>query len=224
MTPFLRALPAFAVVAASASVAAASFPCEKAQSRVEKAICADTELSSLDEYLGRYYAAARAALGAGAACLTDDQRRWLRTRDTCTEPACLRKAYLERLSVLDGLQPGVTALRNVALPDGPVLAWIVPAVRDHSAAPAHKGAKPFTARGALLDEVARGDGFVLRTSAGERHIVALLMFLEGSTAERLAALARRPGGTVVAEGHSVVDPAGRTNFDPGQCVFVYRSR
>jgi uncharacterized protein len=54
---------------------AASFPCGKAQSRVEKAICADAEVSTLDEHLGRYYQAARSALRQAAPCLAADSRR-----------------------------------------------------------------------------------------------------------------------------------------------------
>jgi hypothetical protein len=52
-----------------ASIAAAqSFDCAKAQTRVEKMVCADRAVADLDEYLGRYYAAARAEIpGAGAA-------------------------------------------------------------------------------------------------------------------------------------------------------------
>ena len=76
-------------------VMAASFACEKAQSRIEQTICADAELSQLDEYLARYYGGARAALGTGAACLGADQRSWLsKILNACTDTACLKKAYL----------------------------------------------------------------------------------------------------------------------------------
>ena len=37
-------------------VSAQSFDCRKAQTRIEKMICADAGLSELDEHLGRYYA------------------------------------------------------------------------------------------------------------------------------------------------------------------------
>ena len=66
---------------------AASFPCERATSKVERMICANPELSTLDEHLGRYYAAAKTQLGDGADCLRGDQRGWLRnTRNACSAP------------------------------------------------------------------------------------------------------------------------------------------
>ena len=72
----------------SAVAAAASFPCEKAQTRIEKAICADAEVSQLDEYLGRYYSGARTALRESASCLVADQRQWLSSvRNGCPDAA-----------------------------------------------------------------------------------------------------------------------------------------
>ena len=103
------ALPAafivLATIAAPSAAKAASFDCAKARTHVDKAICGDAKLSDLDEYLGRYYEAARIALSDGADCLRDDQRRWIRVaRNPCgANVACLTKAYLERLATLDGL-------------------------------------------------------------------------------------------------------------------------
>jgi len=106
-----------AALAWSAPAGAASFPCEKAQNRVEKAICADAEVSALDEYLGRYYHAARATLQDAAPCLAADQKQWLSAvRNACADAGCLKKVYLERLAELHPLQPGASSLRNVALP------------------------------------------------------------------------------------------------------------
>jgi hypothetical protein len=45
-------------LALTVSAHSASFDCAKAVSKIEKAICADPELSNLDEYPGRYYAGA----------------------------------------------------------------------------------------------------------------------------------------------------------------------
>jgi uncharacterized protein len=211
----------FALSAVSAE--GASFPCDKAQSRIEKAICADAAVSVLDEHLGRYYAAARSALGDAASCLAADQKQWLSTvRNACADPACLKKAYLERLGELDALQPGATAIRNIELPGVPSLAWIVPAAQDRTAAPARPGAKPLVARGRLIDDLAQGDGFVLRTAEGISHIIVLLMFLDGPTGDRLAALAKGPKATFVARGHAAVDPRGHTYYEPSRCVFLYR--
>ena len=73
----------------SAGAAAASFPCEKAQTRIEKAICADKEVSDLDEYLGRYYARRGRRWGArGNACARTSSNGCAR----CAMPAPTRRA------------------------------------------------------------------------------------------------------------------------------------
>ena len=204
------------------SAIAASFPCDKAQSRIEKAICADAELSTLDEYLARYYAGARAGLGRGASCLAADQRQWLsEVRNACRDEICMKKAYLERLGALDALQPGVTALRNVELPRVPPLAWIIPAAQDNVAAPPKPGARPLVVRGELFDDGAQGDGFLLRGAQGSTLLV-MLMFLEPETAQRLSALAKEPNASYLARGHAAIDSNGRIYYEPSRCVFLYR--
>lgn len=200
-----------------------SFPCDKAQSRVEKAICADAELSDLDEHLARYYAAARDGLAEATACFTADQRQWLRTvRDRCADGACLKSAYLARLSELDGLQPGASAIKTFPLPPGPTLAFIVPAALDQVGAPPRPDARPLVVQGTLIDEVSTGDGFVLRTREGQSYLLAMLMFLGGETATRLTGLSKVPRATYLARGHAAVDPAGRIYFEPSRCVFIYQ--
>src|SRR5690349_19098796 len=78
---------------------AASFPCEKTVSKVEAMICKDAQLSTLEEHLAQYYVAATRALGEGAQCLQEDQRSWLQNvRNACRDAACLKQAYLLRLS------------------------------------------------------------------------------------------------------------------------------
>jgi uncharacterized protein len=202
--------------------AAASFDCGKAQSRIEKAICADAEVSDLDEYLGRYYQAARAALQVSVQCLAADQRRWLGSvRNACKDAPCLRKAYLERLGELDALQPGATALKNVALPKVPALVWIIPAARDQVAAPPKPNAKPLVVRGQLVDDLSKGDGFFLRGTQGAT-LLAMVMFLEGDTAQQLAVLAKVPNALYLARGHAATDPKGRIYYEPSRCVFLYR--
>lgn len=207
----------------SAAAAGASFPCEKAQSRIEKAICADAEVSDLDEYLGRYYFAARDALRDSAPCFAGDQRRWLRSvRNACQDAACLKKAYLERLGELHALQPGASSLRNLELPAVPSLRWILPPASDQAAAPPRPDAKPLVARGQVVNEVANGDGFVLRTAEGATHILMLSMLLEGSGADVLEAIAKEPPATYLARGHAATDSRGNVYFEPSRCVFLHR--
>jgi uncharacterized protein len=206
----------------SAGAAAASFPCEKAQTRIEKAICADREVSDLDESLGRYYAAARSALGRAGECLRADQQQWLReVRNACADAACLKKAYLERLGTLDALQPGASALRNVELPRVPALAWIIPAAEDKVAAPPKPAAKPLQARGRVVNEVASGDGFVLRTAEDATHILMLSMLLDSPSDVHLESFAKA-NAMFLARGHEARNPGGAAYFEPSRCVFLYR--
>ena len=206
----------------SAPGGAASFACEKAQSRVEKAICADAELSQLDEYLARYYGGARAGLGGGAACLAADQRRWLsEVRNPCADAACLKKAYLERLGELDPLQPGASALRNLELPRVPALVWIIPPAQDQVAAPPKPKAPPLEVRGELFDDVAQGDGFLLRGAQGATLLV-MLMFIDEATGQRLTVLSKVPNVSYLARGSAATNSSGRIYFEPSRCVFLYR--
>lgn len=209
---------------------AASFPCEKASTPIEKALCASPELSALDEYVGRYYAAARQELKHADACLVADQRTWLRsTRDVCgPDAACLKRVYLDRLATLDAVQPGVTRLRRVALPEVPALLWVLPPAADQVAAPRNRAVRPLSARGTLLNEVNNGDGFVLKTAGSARHIVLPLMLLDSPSTEALTELARTPGSHYEVRGltDATTKPAMATSgvdFSSGHCTWVYRS-
>ncbi len=199
-----------------------SFDCAKAQTRVEKLICSDTGLRELDEHLGRYYEAGRAAVERAASCLQSDQAQWLKTiRNQCADASCLKAAYLDRLASLDPLQPGATAIRNITLPRVPSLVSIIAPASDTVAAPPNPKATPFEATGAILDEVSGGDGFMLQTR--DRGIVplVLLMFMEGNTPSLLSALAKEKNATFRARGYAAMD-GSRTYFEPSRCTFIYR--
>lgn len=209
------------------AVSAAGFDCNKAQSRVEKTICADAGLSELDEHLARYYEAARRTLAEGAVCLKADQARWLKSvRNVCRDATCLRTAYLNRLSELDALQPGASAVKHINLPRVPTLAWIVPPASDTVAAPPNPKALPFEASGTLINEMVGNPdfehGFVLRSRDGTSIPLVLLMFLDGKTADRLSAWAKQMDATFLARGHAAKDANGKTYFEPSRCVFIYR--
>lgn len=220
---FAAALVVGFVLLLNSAAQSASFACDLARSTVEKAICSDPELSTLDEHLGRYYSAARSALESAGSCLASDQRNWLRAqRDSCNDADCLRQAYLRRLAELDPLQPGVTAIRNIELPSVKALVWIVPPAADQVAAPVNKDARPLVAQGAILNEVSGGgDGYVLRAGDGRRMLIVPLMFLESPTTEILASLTR-VGGEYEVRGYSEVSADGSLHLAPGRCVFVYR--
>ena len=205
-----------------ASAGAASFDCAKAQSRIEKAICADQEVSDLDEYLGRYYSAARSTLRESASCLAADQKQWLSVvRNKCADATCLKNVYLERRSELHRLQPGATSLRNVELPRVPSLAWIIPPAADNVAAPRRPHARPLEAKGRVINDIEKGDGFVLRTAQGTTHILLLAMFFDGPSVDMLNGLAGEPHATFLARGHAAQSGA-KTDYEPSRCVFLYR--
>lgn len=202
---------------------AASFDCAKAVTPVEKAICASPEVSDLDEYLGRYYHAARAEVGSAGSCLAGNQRDWLRgTRNKCADAACLKSVYLARLAELDALQPGASALRNVELPRVKSLAWIVPPAEDTVAAPPPAKAEPLVLTGKLVDDVAGGDGYVLEDSRGAKHVLLPLMFINKSSGVRLETLALDKSATFEARGQRETSSDGTVHFAPGACTFLYR--
>jgi uncharacterized protein len=223
---WLRLVLAAAFCVVSHNAIAQSFDCAKAQTRVEKMVCADRAIAELDEYLGRYYAASRAEIPGASACLQSDQAQWLKsTRDVCADGACLKSAYLNRLAELDPLQPGATALKNVALPPVPALAWVVPPAADKVAAPPNPKAKPYEAVGSLIDDIAtnpNSEGLAIRLKDGTRMLLVMLMFLEGETRERLAILATDRTATFRARGYAATDSRGQLFFEPSRCVFLHR--
>ena len=84
------------------SAGAATFDCNKASTFVEKAICSDSRLTSMDDQLGRLYKDALAA-STDSAALKAEQRAWLSSRDQCKESDCVIKAYEDRISTLSAM-------------------------------------------------------------------------------------------------------------------------
>jgi uncharacterized protein YecT (DUF1311 family) len=79
-----------------------SFPCVKAETRVEQLICGSADLASLDRRLAKAYSVARGTLpNEEFAELRAAQKRWLRSRDACTDQACVSKRYRERLAEVE---------------------------------------------------------------------------------------------------------------------------
>lgn len=77
----------------------ASFDCGKAGTGVEKMICADAELSELDEDMAAVY---RTALQneEEADSIRNEQKQWLKKRNGCTDAACVKQAYESRIDAL----------------------------------------------------------------------------------------------------------------------------
>jgi hypothetical protein len=205
------------------AVHAASFDCSKAASATEKLICANARISDLDEHLGRYYGAARAELGRGAACFMSTQREWLRkVRNACKDSACLERAYLQRLAELDPLQPGMTAIKNEELPNVKSLVWIIPPALDTVAAPRPARHDPLIVVGKLIDDVAEGDGFVIQDAKGTKFVLLSAMFIDEQNGIRLQSLAHGESLKYEVRGEREKSDDGSTHFAPGACTFVSR--
>ncbi len=85
---------------APAILRAASFDCDRAATKVEKAICADPVLSQLDETLAKVYQQAL-SVSSEPTRLKNEQLHWLREgRNSCSDNVCLEKAYHDRLDAL----------------------------------------------------------------------------------------------------------------------------
>jgi uncharacterized protein len=220
----MKYLSVLVLVTVAAAAHGASFDCALAKTETEKTICANEEVSNLDEYLGRYYAAARDTLKSAGKCLVTDQRIWIREkRNACKEAACLRAAYLERLAVLDPLQPGATAIRSIELPEVWALVWIVPPAADTVAAPpAPKTARPLRLRGTIVNDIADGgDGYSVRASDGKKVLFLPAMFIEPPTAGALDSLIKI-GGEYELRGNEEKSADGSVHFAPSRCIYIRR--
>lgn len=221
LTPRKTALAACVLLAAFNSPApGASFVCAKASTAVEKTICGDAELSSLDEHLGRYYAVALEQAGAGAACLKSDQRNWVKTiRNPCGADAhCLSAAYLQRLAALDGFQPGASALKNIALPGAPVLVAALPPEADTVAG---KAKTPLEMRGQLVwehDDI-NNMGFAVKPAKGRARAFVYDMSIGGGVHDIIRTLIETESAAQFLVRGMATEEGG---FDDGQCRMVYR--
>jgi tetratricopeptide (TPR) repeat protein len=87
----------FAVM--SFSSRAASFNCEKADTKIEKMICGDAELSKLDEKLNAAYRTASSD-EKQAASIKQAQRQWINDRNNCADADCVKRAYVAQLQTM----------------------------------------------------------------------------------------------------------------------------
>ena len=80
----------------SVSLFGASFDCAKATTKVEKMICADPELSALDENLSKAFKEAMSATNDKEQP-KKEQFAWMRERDKCKSTECIKQKYQEKL-------------------------------------------------------------------------------------------------------------------------------
>jgi uncharacterized protein len=198
---------------------AASFACEKAATPIEKAICADAKLSELDEHLARYYGLALQALGDGAVCVKQDQRAWVKaTQKSCAaKTACLTKSYLKRLAVLDGLQPGASAVKNIELPFEPSLVAALPPENNETT----PSGKPVAYSGHVIHESTDQDnmGYAIKSADGKSHVFVLDMNIGDSIAHQAVAdlIANESSTQFIVRGTNADG-----GFDEQKCRMIYR--
>jgi uncharacterized protein YecT (DUF1311 family) len=101
------ALAALALAATATSASAAGIDCGKAQSAVEKAICAGPKLKAADDAMSTVYDKLHGAADvAGKEALRLSQRRWISQREGCAEPdaaditPCIAQSTAGRTAVL----------------------------------------------------------------------------------------------------------------------------
>ncbi|MCL1981197.1 MAG: lysozyme inhibitor LprI family protein, partial [Proteobacteria bacterium] len=105
---------------------AAGFACAKASTAVEKMICADAELSKLDEEMAAVYKPINPRIADPEASMSEiaaaykqmapyiadpvgyrmEQRDWLKVRNACKDAGCVRQSYQTRLAALRMLAQG----------------------------------------------------------------------------------------------------------------------
>lgn len=147
----------------------ASFDCRKARTPTEADICADAELSALDDRLGRAYARAiaRASSSIERKRIRAEQRTWLAERDKCLDYhhdlVCLERSYKRRLALLENEVSPTTWRVPAASTQGrrteaAILKQIIGVVRSHSFASPETSTPTAECERALADLKA-GTGF-----------------------------------------------------------------
>ncbi len=87
----------------ASGVAAASFDCDKAHGNIEKMICADSELSTLDSELLPIYQQARKATNNSQSFKDNGKQALCWRSDHCKDKACLVKWYQDRKAELSAM-------------------------------------------------------------------------------------------------------------------------
>jgi len=169
------------------------------------ALAAEPDLEAL---LERFYLGAKVALAENASCLEADQQAWQRTLKACKDPACVRRAQLERLATLQALQESVPG--GLDLPAVPQLLWAIsPAGEGKS------GGVPLQVEGRLAYS---GGGYYLREDSGKSTLLVDDLSLRGTTSAQMAEIrAASRDARLMARGMLAAGPG----FDPRNCVFLY---
>jgi uncharacterized protein len=98
----IQILTILIVIGSISSVSAASFDCKRASTEIEKAICANPEMSALDEKMASSYQHLIKACNDSSNTIKANQIKWLKnTAENCaTEVGCLKAQYSYRIKYL----------------------------------------------------------------------------------------------------------------------------
>ncbi len=104
--PLLRPALAALLVGLAPLAGAASFDCAKARAPMEKLICSDPQLSTLDEQLNAAFKEAITRSNARPQ-VTQWQRGWLKSYEVtqCKDARCLGKEFTRRIALLQSIAP-----------------------------------------------------------------------------------------------------------------------
>jgi uncharacterized protein len=205
------------------SAHAASFDCAKASTDVERMICASGDLSALDETLAGYYRAAQDTLPGAKSCMQSDQRTWLaQTRNRCRDEACLKEAYLDRLSELDKVQPARRGGEPMALPVRPFLVGIIPPTdRKPDPVESDPAQAPMLAVTGRLQE---GEGGFVLTAEGGRSYALMNWYVDPPVLDQMKSAMATLGASFTVRGFAGRNRAsGQAYFEPRRCIFVYQT-
>lgn len=101
----------------------ASFDCSKAGTAAEKMICANSELSRMDEQLSRIFQQALEQSPGEGKELKQAEQQWIsKERDKCRNVACLSAAYKKRTTELEAVLAKTKEVRKIII-DTPKSGW-----------------------------------------------------------------------------------------------------
>ena len=102
----------FTVFGVAPSSLAAGFDCTRATTRIERMICADEELTRLDDILTAEYAD-RVSSPAIADAIRSAQRSWLTSRNICRDRSCVLESYVTRIREIRSCRIGLDGCESV---------------------------------------------------------------------------------------------------------------
>jgi hypothetical protein len=182
------------------------------------AAAGEIPLPELDIWVSRYVAGASAALRENASCLREDQERWIKVRDACTNDECRRSTTLDRLAELHALQPGINLKRQLPLTARPALVWAIAPASDPELRPRGES-RPRRVEGKF---VYPGDGgYFIESSPTERTFVIGELGLDGVDATMLPTIVKVNAASRIAASGRVME-AKPPLFDRRYCVYLYR--